>query len=98
MFVLENYSQLSAAAARAAKVPNLKCRVVDFGEYDVTGTSGTTYRVSCKKMADGTRIVWCSCEERFPRKTGQICYHVIPAIGAHVILAIAKRSVILADV
>ncbi len=97
MFVLENLSQLSVAAARAAKVKNLKCKVVDVGEYDVTGDSGATYRVTCRKMADGTKIVWCTCEEKYPRRAGQICYHVVPAIGAHIILAIARRSVILAE-
>lgn len=96
MVVLENLSQLAVAAQRARKVKNLRTRIIDFGVYDVSGDSGTVYRVECKKMEDGTKLVWCSCEEKYPRKPGQVCYHIVPAVGAHMLLAIAQRSVILA--
>lgn len=97
MIVLTHLSQLNVAASRASKL-NPKLRVKDFGEYEVSGSSGNWYLVTCRKMADGSKLVACSCEEKFPRRSGIPCYHMVPAVGAHILLAIARRSVILSDV
>lgn len=97
MIVLDKLSKLNTAAARAAKV-DMKLRVTDFGTYEVCGRSGTWYTVTCRRLEDGQRIVFCSCEDKFPRKPNTACYHMVPAVGAHIILALARRSIILADV
>lgn len=92
MLILQNLAQLDSAAARAVtKKPKLK--VIDFGTYEVTGSSGQWYTVTCKRDGGGQRLVYCSCEDKYPRKGNTVCYHIPPAVGAHILLAIARKSV-----
>lgn len=92
MLILESLSQLESAAARAAvKQPKLK--VIDFGVYEVSGSKGQWYTVTCKRDGAGTRIVFCSCEDTHPRRGNTVCYHIPPAVGAHILLALARQSV-----
>jgi hypothetical protein len=94
MIILHTLDQLATAAKKAAEVkPRL--RVIGFGSYEVRGSKGDWYSVTCKKDAAGNRLVFCSCEEKGRRRQGYICYHIVPAVGAHILLAIAQRSVMI---
>lgn len=91
MLILQSLAQLDAATSRAAvKKPHLQ--VIDFGEYRVSGSNGAWYTVTCKRDGAGNRLVYCSCEEKYPRKGNTVCYHIPPAVGAHMLLAIARQS------
>ncbi len=96
VIILKDITQLDAAAKKAAKA-DIRIRIIEFGKYEVRGDTGNWYTVICRKLEDGTRLVDCSCAERYPRRADQACYHMIPAVGSHILLAIAKRTVILSD-
>lgn len=92
MILLQHLNQLDAANRRAM-VLNPALRVIEFGVYEVQSSKGFWYRVTCKQTENGQRLVFCSCEDLFRRKNNVPCYHMAPAVGAHILLAQAKRSV-----
>lgn len=92
MIILRHLYQLEAATIKAIK-ENPELRVIDFGEYEVKGSSGTWYKVTCRMNDAGQRLVFCSCEELHPRRAGTACYHMPVAVGAHILLALARKSV-----
>ncbi len=83
MFILRNKAQL-ANAIDNAKALHPKVRMVEFGEYLVTGSTGNVYTVLCYR-ANGEKIVDCSCPSRVP------CKHSAAAIALHVHVA-ARRG------
>jgi len=93
MLLLTDLAQLEAACKKARKVkPTL--RVLDYGEYEVRGSTGRWYKVTCKKSGTGQKLVFCECEQDKPRRVGFTCYHMATAVGAHMLLALAKQAVI----
>lgn len=96
MIILKHLDQLDNANKRAMKLrPAL--RVLDFGIYEVQSSKGFWYTVTCKVNEHGQRLVFCTCEDIFPRRAGVPCYHMAPAVGAHILLAQARRSVLAPD-
>lgn len=94
MLILENLSQLDKARERAMKKrPAVK--VIIYGTYQVQGSSGNWYEVTCRKNEHGQKIVFCSCEDRYPRKVGDVCYHIPVAVGAHILLSLSLDSIII---
>ncbi len=91
MIVLSKLSQLDAAREKAAEM-NPSLRVIDFGVYQVSGSRGNWYDVRCWKNEHGQRFAHCSCEDQGRRRANVACFHLVPAIGAHILLAIAKRA------
>ena len=97
MLLLTDLSQLNAATKKALKVkPAL--RVLDFGHYEVQGSKGNWYTVNCRKSVTGQKLVFCSCEQEKPRRVGFTCYHMGAAVGAHILLAMAKRAALMEGV
>lgn len=97
MLLLTDLAQLNAASRKALKVkPAL--RILDFGVYEVQGSKGNWYRVHCRKSATGQKLVFCTCEDDKPRRVGFTCYHMSIAVGAHILLAMARRAAILEGV
>jgi hypothetical protein len=79
MFILRNAAQISKAVENAKQLhPHV--RMVEFGEYAVTGSKGTIYTVLCYRVGDA-RIVDCNCPARVP------CKHAAAAIALHVAVA-----------
>ncbi len=83
MFILRNKQQL-AKAIDNAKALHPKVRMIEFGEYQVTGSKGNTYTVLCYR-AGGEKIVDCNCPSRVP------CKHSAAALALHVHVA-ARRG------
>ena len=81
MFILRNKEQLSRAIANARTL-HPKVRMVEFGEYEVTGSTGNTYTVLCY-VAAGEKLVDCNCPARVP------CKHAAAALSLH--LAVARQ-------
>lgn len=90
MIILEHLFQLEDATRRAIeKKPAL--RIIAFGHYEVQGTSKVWYTVTCKRNESGQRIIHCTCDKGYRHKN-VACYHMVPAIGAHILLKIAQDS------
>ncbi len=83
MFILRNKQQL-AKAIDNAKALHPKVRMIEFGEYQVTGSTGNTYTVLCYRAGDN-KIVDCNCPARVP------CKHSAAALQVHVYMA-ARRG------
>ncbi len=83
MFILRNKQQLEKAIDNA-KALHPKVRMIEFGEYQVTGSRGNTYTVLCYR-AGINKIVDCNCPSRVP------CKHSAAAIALHVHVA-ARRG------
>ncbi len=83
MFILRNKAQIQNAITNA-KALHPKVRMVEFGEYQVTGSRGNTYTVLCYR-AGGEKIVDCNCPSRVP------CKHSAAALALHVHVA-ARRG------
>ena len=83
MFILRNKEQLSRAIANARTL-HPKVRMIEFGEYEVSGSKGNTYTVLCYR-AEGEKVVDCSCPARVP------CKHAAAALSLHIALA-ARRG------
>jgi hypothetical protein len=91
VLVLKHLSQLNRATRRALEVkPAL--RILDFGVYEVQGSKGNWHKVNCRLSGTGQRLVFCSCEEGKPRRTGFTCLHMATAVGAHIMLAMARKA------
>jgi len=83
MFILRNAEQISKAVENAKQL-HPKVRMVEFGEYEVSGSKGNTYTVLCY-VAAGEKIVDCNCPSRVP------CKHSAAALSLHIALA-ARRG------
>jgi hypothetical protein len=83
MFILRNKEQITKAIENA-KALHPKVKMVEFGEYAVTGSKGNTYRVLCYRAA-GEKIVDCNCPSRVP------CKHAAAALTLHIYMA-ARRG------
>jgi len=83
IFILRNKQQL-AKAIDNAKALHPKVRMIEFGEYQVSGSTGNTYTVLCYR-ANGEKMVDCNCPSRVP------CKHSAAAIALHVHVA-ARRG------
>ncbi len=83
MFILRNRQQL-AKAIDNARALHPHVRMVEFGEYEVSGSKGNTYRVLCYR-AGTNKIVDCNCPSRVP------CKHSAAALALHVHVA-ARRG------
>lgn len=87
MFILNNREQLQKAEEKAKQVKP-KVKMIEFGRYLVSASDGGFYQVVCKKTASGEKQVSCSCKT----KDGNVCYHSVPAIGLHIVLAEQKSN------
>ncbi len=83
MFTLRNKAQLAKAITNA-KALHPKVKMIEFGEYQVTGSKGSISTVLCYR-AGGEKIVDCNCPSRVP------CKHSAAAIALHVHVA-ARRG------
>ena len=79
MFILRNKEQITKAIENARAL-HPKVKMVEFGEYEVSGSKGNTYTVLCY-VAAGEKIVDCNCPARVP------CKHAAAAIALHVAVA-----------
>ena len=79
MFILKSKEQLSRAIENARTL-HPKVRMIEFGEYEVSGSKGTIYTVLCYRVND-EKIVDCNCPARVP------CKHAAAAISLHVAVA-----------
>ncbi|SRR5260221_10112564 len=85
MVIFENLKQLENARVKMMKAkPELD--LIMFGCYKVYGSKGNEYQVTCKIDGSGKRLVFCSCEEKFPRKLNHACYHIAAALSLHLYL------------
>jgi uncharacterized Zn finger protein len=83
MFILRSRQQLTKAIENARAL-HPKVRMVEFGEYEVTGSKGAIYTVLCYRLG-GEKIVDCNCPSRVP------CKHSAAALQVHVYMA-ARRG------
>jgi hypothetical protein len=83
MFILKSKQQLTKAIENARAL-HPKVRMIEFGEYEVTGSKGNTYTVLCYRSG-GEKIVDCNCPSRVP------CKHSAAALQVHVYMA-ARRG------
>jgi len=83
MFILRNKEQITKAIENARTL-HPKVRMIEFGEYAVSGSKGNTYTVLCY-VAAGEKIVDCNCPARGP------CKHAAAALSLHSALA-ARRG------
>ncbi len=81
MFALET-AKLDNAIENA-KALHPKVKMVRFGEYQVTGSTGTAYTVRCYRSAAGLKIVDCGCQTR----DGVACKHGLAAVSLHIAVA-----------
>ncbi len=58
MFILRSKEQISKAIENARRL-HPKVRMIEFGEYEVSGSKGNTYTVLCYR-AGGEKIVDCN--------------------------------------
>ncbi len=79
MFILRNKEQITKAIENARAL-HPKVRMVEFGEYAVTGSKGTIYTVLCYRVGD-EKIVDCNCPARVP------CKHSAAALSLHIAVA-----------
>ncbi len=79
MFILRNKEQISKAIENARAL-HPKVRMIEFGEYEVAGSTGNTYTVLCYRAA-GEKIVDCNCPARVP------CKHSAAALSLHIAVA-----------
>lgn len=82
MFILKSKETIKRAIETARR-RHTSVRFVQFGVYDVRGTAGNFYRVTCERMA-GERVVCCGC---VAGEFGSPCYHAAAALSLHVGLA-----------
>jgi hypothetical protein len=79
MFILRNKEQITKAIENARTL-HPKVRMIEFGEYEVSGSQGNTYTVLCY-VAAGEKIVDCNCPARVP------CKHSAAALSLHIAVA-----------
>jgi hypothetical protein len=69
-----------------AKALHPKVKMIEFGTYEVTGSTGNTYTVRCYRKA-GEKIVECNCATR----PNVACKHGLAAVSLHIAMA-AQRG------
>jgi uncharacterized Zn finger protein len=79
MFILRNKEQITKAIENARAL-HPKVRMIEFGEYAVTGSKGQTYTVLCYRVGD-EKLVDCNCPARVP------CKHSAAALSLHIAVA-----------
>lgn len=85
MVIFESLSQLKAASKKAFKVkPKIYLR--EFGVYEITGSKNDIYTVRYKIDGLGNRLIFCTCEDKWPRKLNQACYHIAASFALHLYL------------
>ncbi len=82
MFILKSIQQLTKAIENARAL-HPKVRMVEFGEYEVSGSKGSTYTVLCYRSG-GEKIVDCNCPSRVP------CKHSAAALQVHIYMAATR--------
>ncbi|OLE54579.1 MAG: hypothetical protein AUG51_07800 [Acidobacteria bacterium 13_1_20CM_3_53_8] len=85
MFTLETTE--IARAIENAKALHPKVRMIRFGEYSVSGSTGNAYTVHCYRD-NGQKVVDCSC----PTRDGIACKHGVAAVSLHIAIAARKRA------
>jgi hypothetical protein len=80
MFIIEE-TEIAKAIDRAREL-HPKVRMVRFGWYEVTGSTGRTYAVRCWRER-GQKIVDCTCATR----DGIACKHGMAAVPLHSFMA-----------
>jgi hypothetical protein len=85
MFTLET-AEISRAIENA-KALHPKVRMIRFGEYSVTGSTGNSYTVRCYRNG-GRKVVECGCRTR----DGIACKHGMAAVSLHIALAARAQS------
>jgi hypothetical protein len=83
MFILQSKAQISKAIENAKRL-HPKVKMVNFGEYEVTGSKGNSYTVLCYRE-NGAKVIDCNCPARVP------CKHAAAAISLHI--AVARQRV-----
>jgi hypothetical protein len=73
-------------AIKSAKALHPKVKMIEFGTYEVTGSTGNTYTVRCYRKA-GEKIVECNCATR----DEIACKHSMAAVSLHSAMA-AQRG------
>lgn len=87
MFILTTKDKL-ANAIRRAKELHPHVRVIRFGEYEVTGSTGNTYLVKCYRDEQNQKVVDCRCKT----SNGIACKHAVAALPLHIHLAAQRMS------
>jgi hypothetical protein len=88
MFRLEE-TEISKAIDRCKEM-HPTVRVINYGEYSVTGsTEGTVYTVKCYRDNEGFKTVDCSCKTR----DGVACKHSVAAVALHLYMAAVQMVI-----
>ncbi len=82
MFILRSKEQISKAIENARAL-HPKVKMIEFGEYEESGSKGNTYTVLCYR-AGGEKIVDCTCPARVP------CKHSAAALQVHIYMAFER--------
>ncbi len=85
MFNLET-TQLDRAIENA-KALHPRVKMLRFGEYEVSGSRGNSYKVKCYRLF-GEKIVECTCRTR----DGVACKHGISAVTLHLHVAATRLA------
>jgi hypothetical protein len=83
MYILDSEKQIEKALKKAQKVKPL-VKAISFGLYQVRGSKGDSYTVSCSRNPLGQKEVSCDCEGG---RKDLVCYHSVSALGLHIALA-----------
>ncbi|MDQ3256782.1 MAG: hypothetical protein M3R15_23300 [Acidobacteriota bacterium] len=87
MFIVTKKESLTKAIERAKRL-HPRVRMVQFGEYEVTGSKGNAYMVKCYRDAQNQKIVECECATR----DGIACKHGAAVLPLHIHLAAQRKS------
>ncbi len=85
MFILQSQATIAAAIERA-KAVHPKVHVKTFGEYEVSGSAGSTYTVRCERRGS-LKTVDCTC---VAGQYGTPCFHAAVAVAQHMHLAATR--------
>lgn len=87
MIELKSREQMKKAIERAiARHPRVI--VKRFGEYQVTGSAGNLYTVTCERRGTA-KVVDCEC---VAGKFGSPCFHAMAAASVHIGIASMRRA------
>ncbi|MGB7923438.1 MAG: hypothetical protein WCF57_09355 [Pyrinomonadaceae bacterium] len=87
MFIIEETE--IAKAIEAAKKLHPIVRMLSFGEYTCTGSTGNTYTVKCYRNEQGQKVIDCSCKTR----DGVACKHGMAVVGLHIYMAAVQMVI-----
>jgi hypothetical protein len=80
MFIIEETPIVKAI--ENAKALHPKVRMIEFGQYEVTGSQGNTYTVRCSRQ-NGQKVVDRTCRTR----DFTACKHGVAAVSLHIAVA-----------